>query len=150
MSTLQKDHVFGAGGSALVGGALGAAVGGLLANVPGIALGAAAGGALGAMVGHRAAEARDKRGDLGHFQQIYHAMPYYIDGMTWTDYAPAYRLGLDSYTTRGATPIDQAREALVAEWTQVKGISRLSWPQAEPAVAHVWDELDKSLGGKRV
>src|SRR5688500_16326631 len=148
MSTLQKDHVFGAGGSALAGGAVGGAVGGLLAGVPGFALGAAAGGALGAVVGHKAAEARDKRGDLGHFQQIYQAMPYYIDGMTWTDFAPAYRLGLDSYTTRGATPIDQAREALVAEWTRVRGISRLSWPQAEPAVAHVWDELDKSLGGK--
>jgi hypothetical protein len=150
MSTLQKDHVFGAGGSALAGGAVGGAVGGLLAGVPGFALGAAAGGALGAVVGHKAAEARDKRGDLGHFQQIYQAMPYYIDGMAWTDYAPAYRLGLDSYTTRGATPIDQARDALVEEWTRVRGISRLSWPQAEPAVAHVWDELDKSLGGKGV
>jgi len=150
MSTLQKDHVFGAGGSALAGGAIGCAIGGLLAGVPGFAIGGVAGTALGAVFGHKAAEARDKRGDLGHFQQIYQAMPYHVDGMTWDDYAPAYRLGLDSYVTRGATPIAQAREALEAEWAQVKGVSRLSWPQAEPAVAHAWSELDKSLGCKRV
>lgn len=149
MSTLEKDHFLGAGSSALAGGVIGCAAGGLIAGVPGAAVGAAAGGALGAVVGHRAAEARDKRGDLGHFQQIYQTMPYYIAGMTWDDYAPAYRLGLDSYPTRGATPIDQARAALEPEWTRVRGTSRLTWPQAEAAIAHVWKELDKSLGGKR-
>jgi hypothetical protein len=150
MSTLQKDHVVGAGGSALAGGAIGGAVGGLLAGVPGFAIGGVAGTALGAVIGHKTAEARDKRGDLGHFQQIYQAMPYHVDGMTWDDYAPAYRLGLDSYVTRGATPIAQAGEALEAEWARVRDGSRLSWPQAEQAVVHAWSELDKSLGCKRV
>lgn len=149
MSTLKKDHVFGAGGSALAGGAIGGAAGGLFAGVPGFAVGAVAGTALGAVFGHKAAEAADRRGDLGHFQQIHQTMPYYIDGMTWDDYAPAYRLGLDSYATRGATPIAQARDALETEWARVGSASRLSWPQAEPAIAHVWSELDKSLGGKR-
>ena len=146
MSTLKKDHVFGAGGSALAGGAVAGAIGGLLAGVPGFAVGAVAGTALGAVFGHKAAEASDKRGDLGHFQQIYNTMPYFVDGMTWDDYAPAYRLGLDNYVTRGATPIAQARDALEAEWTRARGASRLSWQQAEPAIAHVWCELDKSLG----
>lgn len=149
MSTLKKDHVFTAGGSALVGGAVGGAIGGLLIGVPGFAIGAVAGTVLGAVLGHRIAEAADRRGDLGHFQQIYNTMPYFIDGMSWDDYAPAYRLGLASFRTRGATPIEQARDALETQWPRARHASRLSWPQAEPAVAHVWDELSKSLGGNR-
>lgn len=149
MSTLKKDHVFSAGGGALAGGAVAGTVGWLLAGVPGFAAGAVAGTVLGAVLGHRAAEAADKRGDLGHFQQIYSTMPYFVSGMTWDDYAPAYRLGLDSYVTRGATPIAQARDALETEWARARGASRLTWAQAEPAVAHAWEELGKSLGGKR-
>lgn len=148
MSTLQKDHVLGAGGSAVIVGAVGATLGGMLAGSPGLALGAVAGTALGALAGHKAAEAADKRGNLGHFEQIYHAMPYYVSGMTWDDYAPAYRYALDTYVTRGAMPIEQVRAALVTEWPRARGGSRLQWPQVEPALAHAWRELDRTLGGK--
>lgn len=149
MSTLKKDHVFGTGGMALGLGAVGGMIGWLLGGVPGFALCAVAGVVAGAILGHKMSEAADKRGDLGHFEQIHSTMPYFVAGMTWDDYAPAYRLGLDSYVTRGATPIAQARDALETEWARARGVSRLTWAQAEPAVAHAWDELGKSLGGKR-
>lgn len=150
MSKLKKDHVLGAGGSALAGGAVGAVIGGLAAGPVGIALGAAAGTAVGAVAGHKLAEAADPRGDLGHFEQIYQTMPYYVSDMTWDDYAPAYRFALDTHATHGGMAIEQARGALESQWERTKGASRLLWSEAEPAVAHAWSELDKSARGAQV
>ncbi len=92
MSLLQKEHVLGAGGSAIVAGAVGAL---------GIAIGAAAGGALGAFAGHKTTEAVDAHGELDHFKQIYRSTCYYTSGMGWEDYAPAYRYGLDAHARLG-------------------------------------------------
>lgn len=145
MSTLKKDHILGAGSGALLAGGVGAAIGGLVAGHIGIAVGAAAGAAVGAVVGDRIAEQRDKREDLGHFQQIFHTMPYYVGNMRWEDYAPAYDYGIRTYRTRGGQPFAQVEDALASEWEAVKGDSRLSWIQAQPAVAHAWHELDDTL-----
>lgn len=148
MSLLQKDHILGTGSATLGGGVIGAVIGGFAGGVPGLTLGAVAGGALGAVVGHRLSEAVDPRGDLGHFEQIYRTMPYYVDDMTWDDYAPAYRYGLDTYATRGGQPLEAAASMLAQDWSRARGVSRLSWEQAQPAVAHAWRELDETLQAK--
>lgn len=145
MSTLKKDHILGAGGGALVAGAAGATLGAVVAGAPGMAAGAAAGAALGAVVGNRMAETADRREDLGHFQQIFHTMPYYVSGMTWADYAPAYGYGLDTYRTRGGQPFTEAEAALGEDWDRARGVSQLAWNQARHAVAHAWRELDDTL-----
>lgn len=148
MSTLQKDHILGTGSATVGGGALGAAVGALLGGTPGLTLGAVAGGALGALIGQRLAEATDPRGDLGHYQQVYRTTPYYVDGMTWADYAPAYRYGLETFATQGGQSLEQASAALSDGWPRARNASRLEWPQAQPAVAHAWRELDENLRAK--
>lgn len=145
MSTLKKDHILGAGAAAVAGGATGAAIGAAVGGPVGLAVGAAAGGALGAVIGDRAAEARDKRGDLGHFEQIYRDMPYYVDGMTWDDYAPAYRYGLETWRTHGARGLAEAEADLDAGWGRARDVSRLHWAQARGAVEHAWRELAQSL-----
>ena len=145
MSTLRKDHILGAGSAAVVGGAAGAAIGAVIAGPIGLAAGAVAGGALGAVLGDRAAEANDPRDDLGHFQQIYREMPYFIDGMEWNDYAPAYRYGLETYRTRGAQPFREAEPDLEHGWGPARDTSRLNWPQARNAVEHAWRDLDETL-----
>jgi hypothetical protein len=144
MSTLKKDHILGAGAAAVAGGATGAAIGAAVAGPVGLAVGAAAGGALGAVIGDRAAEARDKRGDLGHFQQIYLDMPYFVDGMTWDDYAPAYRYGLDTWRTHGGRAFADAEAELEAGWGRAGDASRLGWAHARSAVEHSWRELAQS------
>jgi len=145
MSTLKKDHIVGAGGGALVAGAAGATLGAVVAGPPGMAVGAAAGAALGAVVGNRMAEAADRREDLGHFQQIFHTMPYYVSDMTWGDYAPAYGYGLETYRTRGGQPFAQIEEVLGQDWNRSRGASRLQWSDARHPVAHAWRELDDTL-----
>lgn len=142
MSTLQKVHVFSAGGSALVAGALAAALGGWIAGPPGVVVGAAIGGALGAFAGQKFAAARDVRGDLGHFEQIYRKTSYYVDGMTWEDYGPAYRYGLRTHKRHGHGDFNACEAELEADWSGHRGASRLSWQQARHAVAHAWRELE--------
>jgi len=146
MSLLKKDHILGAGSAALAGGAAGAAIGAVVAGPAGLAVGAAAGGALGAVVGDRASEAADKRRDLGHFQQIFRTMPYYLAGHDWNDYAPAYRYGLDSYGEFGGHSLAQVESQLQGGWEAAAHFgSRLAWAQARPAVEHAWQSLDDAV-----
>lgn len=145
MGNLRKDHVFGAGAAALTGGAAGGALGMLVGGPVGLAVGAAAGGALGALAGDRAAEAVDPREDLGRFHQVFHTMPYYVSGMTWADYAPAYQYGIDHYPQAGHHTFLVAEPALERGWDAARGGSRLLWSEAREAVAHVWRWYDEAL-----
>jgi hypothetical protein len=142
MSLLKKDHVLGTGSAALAGGAAGAAIGAVVGGPVGLAIGAAAGGALGAVAGDRAAEAVDARQDLGHFQQIFRTMPYYVDGHDWHDYAPAYRYGLENHDRFNGRSMAEVESQLQGGWEAAARFgSRLDWRQARPAVEHAWTSL---------
>lgn len=145
MSTLKKDHVLPAGAGAVAAGATGAAIGAVVAGPPGLVIGAVAGGAIGAVLGDRVAQAADEREELGHFEQIHREMPYYVDGMSWDDYAPAYRYGLDTFRTHGGRAFADAEPELETDWTRARDASRLNWAQARAAVEHTWRELDLAL-----
>jgi hypothetical protein len=146
MSILKKDHIVGAGSAGLAGGVAGAAIGAVVGGPPGMALGAVAGVALGASAGDRIAEARDRRENLGHFQQLYQSMPYYVAAHDWHDYEPAYRYGIDTYASHGGQPFAQAASVLQGSWEANAHFgSRLSWLQARPAVEHVWRSFDEAL-----
>lgn len=137
--SLKKDHILGSGSAALAAGTAGAAIGGMLAGPAGIAVGAAAGGALGAVAGHRASEARAPDDDLGHFQQIYAKMPYYSQGHDWHDYAPAYRYGLETWSSHQGRSMAQVESQLQGGWEAAQHFgSRLQWEQARPAIEHAW------------
>ena len=142
MSLLKKDHVLGTGSAAFAAGAAGAAMGAAVAGPPGLAVGAAVGGILGAVLGTRASEAADPRKNLGHFEQIFRTMPYYIDGRDWHDYAPAYRYGLDTFDQHPGCAVQQADSQLNGGWESAARFgSRLTWDQARPAVDHAWRSL---------
>lgn len=143
MSLLKKDHILGAGTAAAAGGAAGAALGAVIAGPPGLALGAAVGVAIGAVMGDKAAEAADTRRDLGHFEQIFQTMPYYLQGYDWNDYAPAYRYGIQTYADHGSQPLAAVESRLQGDWEAAARFgSRLSWVQAQPAIEHAWRSLD--------
>jgi hypothetical protein len=124
-----------------------AAIGAVVAGPPGMAVGGIVGVALGATAGDRIAEARDRRENLGHFQQIFQSMPYYVAGHDWHDYEPAYRFGLDSYSSHGAQQFPQVQSTLEGHWeANARYGSRLTWQEARPAVEHAWRSLDEALG----
>lgn len=144
MGAIRKDHVVGTGAAALTGGAAGGAIGMLVAGPVGLAVGAAAGGALGAVVGERAAHRSEPDETLGRFEQVFHTMPYYVSGMAWDDYAPAYRYGIATYHRSGGRAFLAAEPALEQGWDAARGASRLLWSEAREAVAHAWRWLDEA------
>ncbi|BCT92274.1 hypothetical protein LYSHEL_12980 [Lysobacter helvus] len=147
MSILKKDHIVGTGGGALAGGAAGAAIGTVVGGPPGMAIGGVVGVALGAMAGDRLSEARDRRENLGHFQQIFQSMPYYRHGLDWTDYEPAYRFGLENYERADGQSFADMESTLQGAWeANARFGSRLGWLEARPAVEHAWRSLDEALG----
>ncbi len=145
MSDIKKDHVLPAAGGAVAGGAAGAAIGAVVGGPVGLVVGAVAGGAAGAVFGDRAAQAAAEREELGHFEQIHREMPYYIDGMSWDDYRPAYGYGLETFRTHGGRAFAEAEADLEAGWGRARDASRLAWPQARGAVEHAWRELSTAL-----
>src|SRR5690606_9639086 len=147
MSTLEKRHIPHTAISALLGGVILGGLGLLFGNSPGLVIGVVVGAAAGALVGHRLTERADPRDSVGHFEDIYTSMSYYEPGMEWKDYEPAYRLGLDSYRSRGGRSFDDMDAALGARWLKQRGESRLDWNQARAAVQHVWRDMDQTRQG---
>ena len=102
--------------------------------------------ALGATAGDRIAEARDRRENLGHFEQIYQSMPYYRAGYTGTTTrrptATAWKP-----TSSTANNVPEAESILQGAWESNAHFgSRMAWLEARPAVEHAWRSLDEALG----
>lgn len=145
MSTLEKRHIPRTAVSAVLAGAIVGGLGYFIAGPPGLVIGVVIGVAAGALLGHRISEQADPRDSVAHFKDIYESMSYYERGMEWKDYEPAYRLGLESYGSRGGQAFSDVEAALGARWLKVRGDSRLSWDQARAAAEHVWRDMDKTL-----
>jgi hypothetical protein len=63
--------------------------------------------------------------------------PFYVDGLTFHDYAPAFRLGASRW--RDDTLIDDVLARLGDDWDGIKGDSRLTWLEARHAVRAAWE-----------
>ena len=80
---------------AAAGGATGAAVGSVAGPI-GTAVGAVIGAVVGGMAGKSVAETVDPTAEEAYWRASYTREPYYRDGHTYDDYAPAYGLGIGS------------------------------------------------------
>jgi hypothetical protein len=58
-----------------------------------------------------------------YWQERLETLPFYIAGLSFEDYAPAFRLGHERY--RDDTLFEDVRCRYGAEWDRVKGNSRL-------------------------
>jgi hypothetical protein len=65
--------------------------------------------------------------------------PFYIDGLSFSEYAPAVHLARAHW--REDTLIDDVLARLGAEWEEVKGDSRLAWFEACDAVRAAWERV---------
>ena len=71
--------------------------------------------------------------------------PFYIPGLSFADYAPAFRLARAHY--REDTLLDDVLGRLGSEWEDVKGASRLAWCEARDAVCAAWARCSCHAGG---
>lgn len=78
-----------------------------------------------------------------YWRMNYRSRPYVETGYEYDDYAPAYRMGYESYShyaQQGMT-YDQAEPYLKADYERQHGGSRLGWVQAKYAVQDAWNRV---------
>src|ERR1035437_9642429 len=131
----NRDPITGEPGAHPIGTGVGAAAGGMAAGaaVGAVAgpLGAAAGAAVGAIVGglagKAAGEALDPTREDVYWKGQYQKEPYYSSGLTYDDYAPAYRTGYTGRARFAGRTFDDVAFDLLADYERSKGSSKLTW-----------------------
>lgn len=144
----NRDPITGTPGSHPVGTGLGAAAGGvaagalagtLAAGPVGTVVGAAVGAVAGGLAGKAVAEQLDPTVVDTHWRGRYDKEAYFESGLTYDDYAPAYRLGANARHTRPDASFEDIEASLAGEYPTLRGDSRLGWDKARPAVRAGWD-----------
>jgi len=150
---MNRDPLSGAPGSHPVGTGIGAAAGGLAAGAAagsvagpaGTVVGAAVGAVAGGLAGKGVAELIDPTAEYEYWADTYRTRPYYTSGFSYEDYGPAYRYGVDSYTTYSTRTWDAAEADLASGWEKAKGKSRLAWNDAKHAARDAWNRVSDTV-----
>jgi hypothetical protein len=151
----NRDPITGAPGSHPVGTGIGAAAGGMAAGAAAGAvagpLGAMAGAAIGAvaggLAGKAAGEAIDPTVEDAYWQKTYAKEPYYQQGLTYDDYAPAYRTGYQGRVDYAGRDFDEVEPDLKSNYDSMRGSSRLGWDKAKDASRAAWHRVERALPG---
>lgn len=158
----NPDPITGAPGSHPVGTGIGAAGGGLAGVAAGFAIGAAAsgpaapvGGVIGAVVGAVAgglagkgvAESVNPTAEDAYWRENYMNRPYFENGYTYDEYAPAYRYGWESHSKHEGRKFDEVESDLGREWDRVRGSSSLGWDKAKHAARDAWHRVERAIRG---
>jgi hypothetical protein len=83
--------------------------------------------------------------DAAYWRRNFMRQPFYFDGLTFEDYAPAFRMGHRRF--REDTLFDDVQCRLGSEWEEVKGHSRLSWFEARHAARAAWERSAELVPG---
>jgi uncharacterized protein (TIGR02284 family) len=141
--TTDEPHSHPVGtGIGAAGGAVAGAAAGAVGGPVGVAVGGVVGAVVGGLAGRAAAQAVNPTAEEAHWRENYSREPYYEQGRSFDDYAPAYRLGLTGRTRY--EDWESAEPQLASEWNTARSGSSLSWPQAEPATRAAWDRIDSN------
>jgi hypothetical protein len=139
-------HPVGVGAGTATGAAAGAAVGAVGGPV-GAVIGTVVGGVAGGLAGKGAAEKVNPTLENEYWQTSYTSRPYFVDGVSYDEYRPAYRYGWESRTRYSGLTWDDAEEDIERNWDKHRGSSRLSWAQAKYAVRDAWHRVERTLPG---
>ena len=131
-------HPVGTGIGAAVGGAAAGAAAGSVAGPVGTLAGAAAGAVVGGLAGKAAAEAIDPTAEEAYWKENYLHEPYYERGLTYDEYAPAYRTGYEGRARYSGRSFDEVEKDLAQSYNQNRGRSRFDWSKARPAAHAAW------------
>ena len=134
-------HPIGTGVGA-AGGAVAGAAAGSVAGPIGAAVGGVVGAVVGGLAGKAAGEAVNPTAEEAYWRENYSKEPYYEQGRTYDDYAPAYRLGL-SGRQRHQDQWTAVEPRLAGEWESNRGNSTLNWERARPASQAAWTRADE-------
>lgn len=129
----------GSAGGAAAGLAIGAVVAGPVGAIVGGAIGAVAGGA----AGHAAGEAVNPTVENAYWNENFKGRPYYREGQSYSDYAPAYRYGWETsarpeYKNR---KFNEVEGELEKGWGRAEGAASRTWADSKEATRDAWDRV---------
>ena len=145
--TTNRDPITGALGAHPVGVGLGAAAGGIAAGAAagrlaagpvGTVVGAAIGAVVGGLGGKAIAEHYDPTVEEQHWRGKFEDEPYYQRGMTFDDYAPAYKTGGEARAKYAERSFADIEDDLAGDYERNRGQSRLNWDDARDATRAGW------------
>ncbi len=134
-------HPVGVGVGAGTGAAAGAAAGALAGGPVGAAIGGAIGAVAGGLAGKGTAEAYDPTIEDAYWRKNYPTRSYYVEGVLFEEYQPAYRYGYQSAQAHKGKTWEQAQADIEANWYKSKDKSNLTWDKAKHAVKDAWDRM---------
>lgn len=76
--------------------------------------------------------------DSGYWNQQFAREPYYLEGDSYDDYDPAYRLGYGARQQHPGHDFSSLEADMQREWETSKGLSRLDWNRARQAALRAW------------
>ncbi len=138
-------HPVGVGLGAATGATTGALVGAFVAGPVGAALGGAIGAYAGGLAGKEAGENHVPTVEDTYWRENFYKRSYWIPGVEYKQYAPAYKYGRESAVLYRGKMWDEVVQLLEAGWPKAQydfegeQLTFLTWKQAEPAVRDAWD-----------
>ncbi len=142
----DASHVVGTGLGGLGGVAAGAAVGSMAGPV-GTVVGGVVGGLAGGVVGNRIAAAINPAAEDDHWRQDFPSRPY-ADGLEYSVFQPAYKLGWESYGRHTGKKFDEVEPELKREWERdTDSAGRISWDKAKDATRDAWHRVERAMPG---
>src|ERR1700712_5008153 len=112
-------HPVGTGIGA-AGGAIAGATAGAMGGPIGVAVGGVVGAVVGGLAGKAAGEAVNPTAEEAYWRDHYSKEPYYEQGRSFDEYAPAYRLGVTGRSSSDDN-WDSAEPRLASEWESTRG-----------------------------
>lgn len=150
----HDSHIVGGSIGAAIGAAAGAAAAGALegaalgtmAGAPGMVAGVAIGATLGAIAGKDIAKSVNPDKEEAYWKNNHKHRNYFDSTITYDSYAPAYRFGIEAYSTYVGRDFDQIEAQLENQWNkeirnEERGTSRLTWDTARLATRDAYERL---------
>jgi hypothetical protein len=154
--TKKENHLLGELVGATVGAAAGAAAAGVIegaalgtmAGAPGIVAGVVVGGVLGAIAGKDIAESVNPSKEEAYWENNHKHQDYFDSTITYDSYAPAYRFGIEAYSTYLGRDFNEIEMQMERQWNkqidnEERGASRLTWATAKFPVRDAYERLFK-------
>lgn len=141
-------HPVGTGVGAALGGAATGAVAGVVGGPIGAAVGAVIGGLAGGLAGKGVAESYDPTVEMEYWRNEYKSRPYYSDDYTFEDYEPAYRAGVESYSSGSSESWAETEADARARWEMQNQHPDLRWNDARRAAQDAYHRVHTRTSNK--
>jgi hypothetical protein len=90
---------------------------------------------------HTFAHSIDPDAEEAYWRENYARRPYVAHGATFNEYRPAYRYGVDAHRRFEGRSFAEMAPELMRDWDRVKGISSLTWENAQHAARDAWQRV---------